>query len=82
MVVSDPARHRQVSAATLEAVYALSPAEARVAALMAQATSLPEAARHLGISPNTAKTHAKRVFDKLGVSGQAELVLRVAGTLG
>ena len=30
------------------------------------------------VSPNTAKFHAKRIFDTLDVEGQAQRVLRVA----
>lgn len=82
VVVSDPARSRRGQAQMLEVLYALTPAQALVAASLAEGMSLPQVARELGISANTAKTHATRAFDKLGVEGQAHLVLKVASAVG
>jgi DNA-binding CsgD family transcriptional regulator len=60
--------------ATLRELHGLTPAEARVALEMLQGRSVAQAARRLGISPNTVKTQLQRVFEKLQVSRQTELV--------
>lgn len=67
------------SATTLRALYRLTPAEATIAAAIGGGRPLTDAAADLGISPLTARTHLKRVFDKTGVHRQAELVRLVAG---
>ena len=40
--------------------------------------TLDGVAGHLGISRNTAHTHLKRIYDKLGISSRAEATLRAA----
>jgi DNA-binding CsgD family transcriptional regulator len=61
----------------------LTGAEARLAASLAQGFGVVEAARRLGITPNTARTQLKTVFAKLGVDRQAGLVrLLMAGVTG
>ncbi len=80
LLVSDPERAARPEAALrsrLRAVYGLTPAEALVAARAARGVGLPEVARSLGLAAATARTHAKRVFSKAGVRGQAELARRV-----
>ncbi len=58
--------------------YALTPAELRVALLTCEGIGLVEAARRLGVSINTARTHLQRVFDKTGTRRQADLVRLIA----
>jgi DNA-binding CsgD family transcriptional regulator len=55
-------------------VYGLSPAQLRLAREIIGGLALPAVAEKLGISPNTARTHLNRIFDKTGVSNQAALV--------
>jgi DNA-binding CsgD family transcriptional regulator len=55
-------------------VYGLSPAQRRVAGLVADGLNLNEIARRMEITPNTARTHLQRVFEKTGVRNQAALV--------
>lgn len=62
-------------------VYGLSDAQLRLAREIIAGRSLPAAAERLGISPNTARTHLSRIFDKTGVSNQAALV-RCLPTVG
>ena len=50
-------------------------AERRVATIAASGISNAEIASALGISLNTVKTHLRRVYSKLGVKRQSELVL-------
>ncbi|MBE9543045.1 MAG: alpha/beta hydrolase, partial [Proteobacteria bacterium] len=57
----------------LQTLFNLSPAEARLAALLASGMSLNQAAEQSYISKNTAKVQLKSIFSKTGVSRQAEL---------
>lgn len=57
------------------AAYGLSPAEARLALLMDGSRSLVQAAEHLGIRHETARSQLRQVFAKLGVSRQSELAV-------
>ncbi|CAN5439494.1 hypothetical protein BH11PSE4_BH11PSE4_36900 [soil metagenome] len=58
--------------------YGLTRAEARIAIVAASGSTVPEAARALGLSPNTIKTHLRRVFEKTATGGQAELAALMA----
>jgi DNA-binding CsgD family transcriptional regulator len=57
----------------------LTPAERRVAWLVAEGISNPEIARRLGISARTVQTHVSHALEKLGVTSRVELALRAAG---
>jgi LuxR family transcriptional regulator, maltose regulon positive regulatory protein len=59
----------------------LSDAELRIARALASGASLSGVARELYLSPNTVKTHRRRIYRKLGVTTRAEL-LEWAATLG
>ena len=61
----------------LEARFGLSPAEARLVALLIAGASLRSCAKALGITYETARTYLKSVFYKTGTHRQAELVLTV-----
>jgi DNA-binding CsgD family transcriptional regulator len=54
-------------------VFDLSPAEAKVATLVAAGKDRPEIARSLGISVETVKTHLQRCFFKTGTHSQREM---------
>lgn len=64
----------------LQALFDLSPAEARVAAMIAKGSSVDATADALSVKPNTIRVQLKAVFAKTGTSRQAELVslLRLA----
>jgi DNA-binding CsgD family transcriptional regulator len=53
----------------------LTPRQLEVAALLAGGATNPEVARALGISHNTAKTHARAVLAKLGAGSRRDLLL-------
>ena len=53
--------------------YRLTPGEARVANILAAGHGISGTAGSLGLSENTVKMHAKRAFEKLGVTGQVQL---------
>jgi DNA-binding CsgD family transcriptional regulator len=59
----------------------LTPRERDVLAMISQGFSNKRTARALEISPETVKTHVKRIFLKLAVNTRAEAVCR-AGSLG
>lgn len=66
----------------LAAIYDLTRSEAEVAAKIIAGTSIAEAAQAQGISENTAKTHLKAVYGKIGISRQSQLVRRVMTDIG
>lgn len=53
----------------------LTPRQREVAELLARGATDPQVARALGISRNTAKTHARAVLTKLGARSRQELLL-------
>jgi DNA-binding CsgD family transcriptional regulator len=55
-------------------LFDLTPAEAKIAALLAEGQSIITITDELSISESTAKTHLRRIFEKTGTSRQAELV--------
>jgi DNA-binding CsgD family transcriptional regulator len=61
------------SAELVQRLFALTPAEARVAALIGSGSSPRQASRQLGVSEGTVRTTLKFVFAKIGVSRQNEL---------
>ncbi|MGZ8379264.1 MAG: response regulator transcription factor, partial [Gemmatirosa sp.] len=52
---------------------ALTPREAEVARLLARRATNTEVATALGVSPHTARHHAQRVLEKLGLRSRREL---------
>lgn len=81
LFVYDTGERIQLSVAVLKSLYDLTDAEARVCELLYKSRNLPEAAKTLGISINTAKTHLMRSFRKVGVQSQSELVRRLNSQL-
>lgn len=67
----------QKTAATLEAIrvlYQLTPTQALLVEKLIQGVSLEDAAKDLGVSKETSRTHLKNVFKKTGTRRQSELV--------
>jgi len=62
-------RHEQIAE-----LFGLLPSEARLALLISQGASLTEAARKLSITVETARSYSKRIYAKMGVRGQTDLV--------
>jgi DNA-binding CsgD family transcriptional regulator/PAS domain-containing protein len=60
--------------ATLGHIHGLTPAESKIASLLANGHSLGEICQLLDIKPNTARTHLKHIFGKTGTNRQSELV--------
>jgi len=74
MVLTASPGSRALSAEALGAFFGLSKAEARLTQQLALGHGIDEAAQALGISRNTAKSQLKKVFAKVGVKRQPELV--------
>lgn len=55
-------------------LFGLLPSEARLAWMLAQATSISEAAQALGLTVETARNYSKKIYAKTGARGHAELV--------
>ncbi len=72
--ISDPEQQGAAGAETLQRLFGLTHAEARLSLLLADGQTLDEAADALGVSRNTARTHLRAVFSKTGVSRQTQLV--------
>ncbi len=58
----------------LTSLYGLTPTEARLATHTLRGSSLEQAARELGITEATARTHLRHIFAKTNTSRQGELV--------
>lgn len=70
------------SAQVLQHKFGLTRAEARVVRRLAEGQSVQHIAKELGVSPETARTHAKRAMQKTDTHRQAELVSLVLQTKG
>jgi DNA-binding CsgD family transcriptional regulator len=76
---SDPGAHAGSRASVLSALYAVTPAECRLAGLLADGFELAGAAGLMKVTLETARSHLKAIFRKTGVRRQAELVRLVLG---
>jgi DNA-binding CsgD family transcriptional regulator/PAS domain-containing protein len=70
----EPERTAKPDPTLLGALLDLTPAEARLTAVIAGGGTIQQFANDAGVSLNTARTLLKRVFSKTGVCRQAELV--------
>jgi DNA-binding CsgD family transcriptional regulator/PAS domain-containing protein len=79
--VRDPERACLLDPETLHGLYGFTPAELRVATLVAEGHSAPGIARALGVSVETVRTHQKRLYEKTGARGRSQLVRMLSGSL-
>lgn len=83
--ISDPDLHTSTSRQILGDLFALTPAEANLAILLARGLNLAEVSETQAISQHTARAQLKSIFAKTGASRQAELVrlvLKSVASLG
>lgn len=73
-VIAAPAAAEPDAVTTLAAAHRLTPRETEVFALLAQGRSIPYIRDELIISRETAATHAKHIYTKLGVHSRQELI--------
>ncbi|UFW53583.1 MULTISPECIES: helix-turn-helix transcriptional regulator [Bradyrhizobium] len=78
LFVIDPANRRSIPLGQIMDAYCLTHAEARVALAASSGNTVLETAQSLKLSPNTIKTHLRRVFAKTGTGRQAELAGLIA----
>ena len=74
LLLEDLEAHPPLDSDVCQLIYGLTPAETRIAARLLDGRSLPGIALDLGLSPLTVRTHIKRVFKKVGVRSQAQLM--------
>ena len=77
VLVVDPEARPRVDPDLAAAVLGLTPTESRVAVALATGQTVAGIAAALGCAESTVKTHLKRVYRKLGIRKQTELVRRV-----
>jgi DNA-binding CsgD family transcriptional regulator len=73
LFVIDPANRRSIPLSQIMDAYGLTQAEARVALAASSGNTVIETGQLLKLSPNTIKTHLRRVFAKTATARQAEL---------
>jgi DNA-binding CsgD family transcriptional regulator len=78
LTLTELAPGRGPNAAMLMEFFGMTPAEARLAATVAEGVSLEEAAARLGIARETARAQIKSVFAKTDTRRQGELAARLA----
>jgi DNA-binding CsgD family transcriptional regulator len=78
--LSDPERDAVTLTEQLQALYKLSPTEARVAWLIARSEGINDVARSLGLAPETVRTHLKHIYAKTGVHRQSALAYLLGTT--
>ena len=54
--------------------YGLSDTQSKLALILVSGADISTAAKQLKVSPNTAKTHLQRIYDKLGIRSQPAMV--------
>jgi DNA-binding CsgD family transcriptional regulator len=67
-------RHATLPNAILQALFDLTPAEARVAGLIGSGRSVTETSLQLDVQANTVRTHLKSIYAKTGARRQADIV--------
>lgn len=72
--IIDPEKPMIMTSTLLENIFSLTASEARVASSLAKNCNLKSTQSELNISANTARTHLKKIFSKMNVSSQVELV--------
>jgi DNA-binding CsgD family transcriptional regulator len=74
----DPNRRTETDMSAMAGLFGLTAAESRVASALLDGDDLAAVGARLGVSVNTLKTHAKRIYAKTGVSRHAQFVRLVA----
>ena len=77
LIAGPPDRENAIDPRLLRQLFGLTAAEARLTAALVEGNSVKEFAEATGVSLNTARTHLKNLFIKVGVKRQAALVREV-----
>ena len=78
ILTKDPEGEKLESIETFAEAYGLTEAEARLIGLLAEGGGLQEAAASLGVTKNTARTHMRHIYAKVGAHRQSDLILLLA----
>lgn len=78
VLIAQPAEAQANDLRILKGLYDLTRSEARIAIEIQSGMALPEVARRLGISYETARSVAKAIYAKTGSTGQSDLVRRLS----
>lgn len=81
LYLSDPATETVASEAFLQALFGLTKSEARLTTLLVDGLKLAAAAQAMDITEGSARIYSKRIFAKMGVSGQTDLVKMVLNSV-
>ena len=81
LIIVDPLTARRDAVLTLQSVFGLTPAEARLAGRIGAGETLRDAAEAEGISMETSRSRLKVVFSKTRTHRQTELALLFASLL-
>lgn len=77
--IADSAQKAEVNPALLQQVYGLTSAEATVAITLLEHDSAKDAAKVLGVSPNTVRSQIQQIYGKLGVDSRTRFVKVMLG---
>ena len=77
IAIKDPQASVSDGIDAFQAAFGLTKAEARLIGLLLEGRGLFEAAGHLGITKNTARTHMRNIYGKVGMHRQTDLISMV-----
>ena len=77
VLIVDPARRPRINPDVVVKLFGLTPTESRIAVAVAAGQTVPGIAALQGCAESTVKTHLKRVYRKLGIRKQTEMVRRI-----
>lgn len=78
VLITDPERQAPAATDLIRKLYGLTAKEAELAEKLAAGVSPARAAEEMNVRYETARTHLKRIYSKMGVSRQSELAALVA----
>jgi DNA-binding CsgD family transcriptional regulator len=78
LIVTPVDRSRVPTAETIQGLFDLTPAEARVARSLAAGSDVAATAAQLSVSAETVRTHVKAILSKSGMPRQTDLVAAIA----
>jgi len=79
--INDPATRFAPTVKQLQSYYGLTTAQAKVAIAMYSYTNIMSVADHLDISTNTARSHLRAIYAKMGTNNQSELMDMLNSTI-
>ena len=82
VLLVDPASRPRIDPGLSAKILGLSPMETRVAVALAEGHTAAEIAQALGSAESTVRTHVRRIYRKLEISRQTELVGRILSLEG